>query len=425
MRQLINRVSSNPFVQGGAIVTVGNIVISILNYLFNSLAGKQLGPEGYGEIAAFFSYTAILTVPTSIIGSLIIRRLGQAGQDRVVYAHALEQWFLTRLRTWGFIAFIPVLAIPFLPSITNLSLASSTGLALLIPLVPLIMLYASMVQGLQLFIGYTIVLILAATIKLLGIIMVIPGIDALWRVIGFLLLSYVATWLISLYIVHKKKLPYIAITGHTIIRRIRDILSDRTLVISMFALLAITLLGNADVIAAKKVMDSQQSGLYSAWSLFAKMILYAGGPLSMVSYIFFSDIEKKAQHRKALLILTGLVAFGGVIAYGAYAFFGNTLLHFFLSNKFVSITPLLPYAAVFGTLYLLITMYTNYYVATQNPMSLIPALTIPLYFIAIVISRANFNSLITINCVYAILVALLLVGGFLLQKPATHFSTKE
>ncbi|MCR4326716.1 MAG: oligosaccharide flippase family protein [Candidatus Roizmanbacteria bacterium] len=416
MRQLIHRVSSNPFVQGGAIVTAGNIVISLLNYLFNSLAGKQLGPEGYGEIAAFFSYTAILTVPTSIIGSLIIRRLGQAGQDRVVYAHALEQWFLTRLRTWGFIAFIPILAIPFLPAITNLSLASATGLALIIPLVPLIMLYASMVQGLQLFIGYTTVLIVAATIKLLGIIIVIPGIDSLWRVIGFLLLSYIATWLISLYIVHKKKLPYIAITGHTIIRRIRDILSDHTLVISMFALLAITLLGNADVIAAKKVMNSQESGLYSAWSLFAKMILYAGGPLSMVSYIFFSDIEKKAQHRKALLILTSLVIIGGLLVYGAYSMLGDTLLHFFLSNKFSIIIPLLPYAALFGTFYLLVSIYTHYFVATQNSLSLIPAATIPFYFVAIVMNNASFNSLIATNCIYAVVVCLLMVGGFIFRK---------
>jgi len=416
MRHLIHRVSSNPFVQGGAVITVGNLATSLLNYLFNSLAGKQLGPSGYGEIATFFSYINILMVPTTIIGSLIIRRLGQAGQERVVYAHALEQWFLTRMQKLSLLAVLPVLAIPFLPAITNLSLASATGLALTIPLVPFIMLYTSMVQGLQMFGAITIIMFIVTIVKLLGIILPITGIDPLWRVVGFLLLSYVTTWLLSLYVAHRKKMPYIAVTGHTIIRRVRDILATPAVIMSMFALLSITLLGNADIIAAKKFMSSQESGLYSAWSLFAKMILYAGGPLTLVSYIYFSDINNKNQYRKALLLLSIFVIIGGITAYLAYTLFGNFIIRFFLSNKFNSITLVLPYAALFGTLYLLITIYTNYFVATQNSMSLIPALTIPFYFVAIIMSKATFNSLIAINCVYAIVVSLLLVGGFLLQK---------
>ncbi len=423
MRHLIHRVSSNPFVQGGALIAVGNLATSLLNYLFNSLAGKQLGPSGYGEIATFFAYINILMVPTTIIGSLIIRRLGQAGQERVVYAHALEQWFLTRMRKLSLLAVLPVLTIPFLPSITNLSLASATGLALIIPLVPLIMLYTSMVQGLQMFGAITFIMLVATIIKLLGIVIPITGIDPLWRVVGFLLLSYITTWVLSLSIAHRKKMPYIAVTGHTIIRRVRDILATPAVIMSMFALLSITFLGNADIIAAKKFMSSQQSGLYSAWSLFAKMILYAGGPLTLVSYIYFSDIDNKNQYRKALVLLSVLVVIGGILSYGAYTLFGHTLMQFFLSSKFNPIISTLPYAALFGTLYLLITIYTNYFVATQSSLSLIPALAIPFYFAAIIISKATFNGLIAINCIYTIVVTVLLVGGFLLQKQAMQDNT--
>src|SRR3990167_10800062 len=98
MKRFINKLLINRFFQGGMVLTSTNLILGFLNYLFNSLSGKLLGPAKYSEISALFSYLVIFGVPSAVIQTEIIRRLGQAGTDRLKLVKSWNEWYIKIIR---------------------------------------------------------------------------------------------------------------------------------------------------------------------------------------------------------------------------------------------------------------------------------------------------------------------------------------
>ncbi|PJC81260.1 hypothetical protein CO007_05560, partial [Candidatus Roizmanbacteria bacterium CG_4_8_14_3_um_filter_36_10] len=102
-KRWIKSAFNNKFVKGGLFFTLANFLGGFLNYLFNSLSGKLLGPAKYSEITALFSYLTIFSLPITVITVDIIRRLGEKGKLRLSYFKMGEDWFWQRIYHWRYL----------------------------------------------------------------------------------------------------------------------------------------------------------------------------------------------------------------------------------------------------------------------------------------------------------------------------------
>ena len=396
----------NKFVKGGVVFTLANIFVSLFNYLFNSLSAKALGPQGYGEIAALFAYLSIVSVPLGIISTLIIQKLGSVGETRAVYALSFDTWFRSRVRKWWFLFLLPILAIPIVPRITNLSLIASVGLSSIISITMLTGVYMALIQGLQLFISFSVLSIIQTLIKLIGAILVFWKLGNISTIIFFLVVGNVATYILARLRISSLQRAFTTCKHITFNKRIVHIMRRKQTIIAVCSLISIALLSNADIIFVKKFFSPADAGFYGVWSLFAKILIYIAGPLISVLFIFFADSQQKRTHGKLLTAITTIFLLGTAFSFVVYQQFGNVLLSLIANKSYSPVLNYLPMAALFGGLYGLITIYNNYFIAQNSKGALINTFTVPLYIVSLFIFGHTLQNVVWINIYYGAFVVI-------------------
>jgi len=409
MKALLDRLRKNKFVQGGAILTLAHYSASFLNYLFNSFAGKALGPDGFSEIAALFAYVNIFSIPMVIITTIIIRRLGHAGSQRNAVGKTFEKWFWMKSKRWLYFVPFVYISVFFLPAITNLSTMSSFTLVSLIILNLCAVLYISLLQGMHLFLQFSVATLLIAGFKFAGALGAYFEVGHLNFVYSCVIAGTLMPILYGKFALSKITIP--SKSTYSFEKNIRHILFQKQVIITALSLLSITMLGNLDIIYAKKIFSPEDAGLYSAWSLFAKIILYFIGPLNMISLIFFSAKETAHHRKKTMYSFLGLFSLAGIAMYVLYVVFGHSLIGLIFNEKFNAIYPLLGQAAIFGILYTFITIINNYFLSQNDRRSLIAVISVPFYMGGLILFGSSIDTLISVN----IWVAAVLFGVYFLN----------
>lgn len=412
MKKTISRAWKSEFVRGGALVTGASFLVNILNYFFNVLAARALGPSGFGEITALFSYTAIFSIPMTVMSLVVINKIGSKGEGARAFAGALQFWFFSKIKRWWYLGIPFILAIPFVPRITNLTMVSGYALLPFIALNFVLSFYNSLIQGLQLFMWVALLGLFTSVIKVSGATLVIAGVDGLATVIIFLLLSVLIPTIAGWALLNKRIVNGIGKQRQTAInKRLSHALINRYVIITFISILALTLFSNVDIIFVKKFFSPYAAGIYGSWSLFAKIILYAMGPISIISFIFFSDKKRERNHehvQNITLVLLGMVGIGSFIFYKYFSIF---IIHLFFGSKFDAVAPYLWAASLFGTFYTTITFLMNYFLAKRNNASLMLFFVMPVYFAALFLIPRTLVNIIMLNVYFsAFVVALYLVA---------------
>ncbi len=382
MKQTLNKLRSNTFVQGGFLFTVSNLLVGLINYFFNFLAGRALGPVGYGEIAAMFSYIVILNIPIGVISMLLIQKIG-AAEDPESYTIALQKWLKLKLRRWWFLLVLMLAVTPFVPGLTNLTPIAGYALPLLLLLSFLGAFYNGAIQGLHLFAWFSVLSILGAIIKLGGALFAIAGIGGLKSVVLLIVLSTVISFILGVVIFERHIRGKVADVPDKL-KRIRDIFKDKQLWYTTGATGILTLLNNIDIIYVKKMFPAEEAGIFGAWALFAKMILYAIGPLLTLSFIFFSSKKNEKYHHAVFIGAFLLFIIGGIAANFFYGMFGRLMIESLFGEKFLSLYPYIEWASLFGIGYVMMMFMMNYFLAKKSIVSLVPAILFPVYLGALI-----------------------------------------
>lgn len=415
MRRTIHKVWGNEFFKGGALITFASFVANILNYFFNVLAARALGPAGFGEISALFSYTAVFSIPMMVMSLVIINKIGARGNQAHSFALSLQEWFQHKLKKWSIVAIPAVLAIPFIPGFTNLTPISGYALIPYIVLNFLVAFYSSIMQGLQLFVWFSVITILTSTLKLSGALLVVAGVDGLTTVVVFLILSALLPN-VAAYVILKKNSRHNKIILEKIDKRLSHALFNRYVIITALSILAITLFNNIDVIFVKKFFTATSAGIYSSWSLFAKIILYFMGPLSLVSFIFFSDKNSEKNHERILNLTLVILLFVGIASFLFYRYLSLEIIRLLFGNKFDAVAPYMASASLFGTFYTTSSFVNNYFLAKKSNFSLMLFVLIPLYFILLFLIPRSLGSIISLNIYFsgAIMAVYLVAYGWVI-----------
>jgi O-antigen/teichoic acid export membrane protein len=196
-------------------------------------------------------------------------------------------------------------------------------------------------------------------------------------------------------------------------KRILHILSDKVLIITTISVLALTLFNNVDIIIVKKFFSGYDAGIYASWSLFAKIILYFIGPVSMVSFIFFTSNKDTTKEHRALQGSLIILAFIGICSYIGYTYFGKPMIHLFFGTKFDAVIPYLSQASLFGTFYTAITFINNYFIAKKNKAALILPAIIPFYAGALILQRQSIESILQVNVWFGAVTTLIYLGMYI------------
>lgn len=413
----IKKLSENKFFRGGILLTAATFVVGPLNYLFTSLSGKILGPSGYSEIAALFSYLGIFSVPLSVINTDVIRRLGAKRENRFDVFGKWENWLWQKIRRWKFFIIPYIFLIPAVSYITNLSTPFSFTLLILSLLSFLGVFYLAALQGLHLFFAFAALAIISVIIKLLGPIFIFFKIDGLSTISVFLILSSLSTILLAKFILSKYSISTLnQVSSHA--PAIKEIIFRKEIYITILSMLGITLLSNLDIVYVKKFFPPDTAGIYAAWSLFAKIVLYILSPVTSVSFIFFSSKKEETWHSRGLAFSICLCLFVGILLYITYFFLGDFVVKLIFNNQYVSIISFLPSAAIFGSLYTFIIMLNNLALAKNSLTSLVSIIFIPLYFFSLLYFGKNIQNVISINIIIAAFISVVYISFTLLKKLA-------
>lgn len=423
MRKKITALANHPFIQGGVILSFANIVTGFLNYFFNSLSAKTLGPSGYGEITALFSYLVVFSVPLGVISTDLIRRIGHLKSNQSGTILGWETWIWQKIYYWRGLVIPYFLLALFIPRLTNLSLFSSFALLIFILLAFIGTFYNATIQGLQLFFlaaGFSIVSVL---LKLIGPILVNFHLGGANLIISIMLIGTIIMVPIYQIIIRKKLKSTLNLTDYKepLNKRIKSLFTNRNIILTTLSLLAITLFSNFDMMFAKKFFNSETAGLYGAWNLLAKIVLYAAGPLSGLSFVYFANQSYKKQHRQSLVFLIiGIIVIGGLM-FTAYSLFGTLIINLLFNKNYFGVVNYLPQAAIFGCLYTLISFLNGYFLANSSHYSLILAIIFPVYFISLLLFGRSFSGLINLNLIFAATTFIIYFIA-LFQVPSFHES---
>jgi len=402
MRKKISALAKHPFVQGGIILTFSNIITGFLNYLFNSLSAKALGPAGYGEITTLFSYLVVFSVPLGVISTDLIRRIGYLKSDKTNTILGWESWIWKKIYQWRLLIVPYCLLTLIIPRLTNLSLFSSIALLIFIFLAFIGTFYNATIQGLQLFSIAAGLSIVSVLLKLVGPLLVSFHFGGVNLVIAVLVIGSFLLLPVYQIIIHKKLInnQEKSITPVPLNKRIISLFINQNIIITTLSILAITLFNNFDMMFAKKFFTSEMAGLYGAWNLLAKIVLYAGGPLSGLSFVFFSNQSYKKQHKKSLLFIIVGVFFVGVIMLVTYSLFGKLIVSLLFNNNYFVVINFLPQAAIFGCFYSLISIINGFFLANNSRYSLIITFLFPVYFISLILFGRSFSGLVNLNLLF-------------------------
>lgn len=408
MKKVLDGLINNRFVRGGSVLMITSFVVGFLNYLFNSLSGKFLGPGGYAEIAAYAAYLTIFSIPIQVITADLIRRLGQKGEKKLSYLKNWEKFLISKIFKWGFL-FIPYFLSSFIvKDFLNLTLPFTLTLFFVLAASFISVFYLSSLQGIHAFFWYSFIVVFATLVKLTGPILVYLKIDGLLTIALFLGISAFIPILLGKIILGnllKKIIP----ADKTSYQRISSMFFNKSILILFLTFFFLNFLNNIDVVIVKKLFSQNVAGLYGAWSLFAKMIFYLAGPLIAISYIFFSDIDQKKTHLKGLTAGVFMIFIFGIVMFFVYKTFGNFLILLIFNEKYLSISQYLPLAALFGTSFTLINVLSAYFIARGSTYTLISVMLIPFYIFFLFLSRNSISTIMIVTVTFSILISILLI----------------
>lgn len=420
MKKKIKAAWENNFFKGGIFITGSSFVINFFNYLFNSIVGRSLGPEGLSEIAALFSYLAIFSIPISIISMIVIQRISSAPSS-AVYARQVELYFISSLKKYWFLIVAMFCFSPFLSKWLNLSNISAFAFVPILILTIYFGLYQALMQGLQLFTAISIFGLIITGLKLTGAFVTFFTPAGYIAIVAFFLISLMAASGLGYYEVHKvfvrrkvhdvKALPYTA----------GRILQNSQFIVTVISVIALTLFNNIDIVFVRQFLTAQESGLYNSWSIFSRIVFYVIGPTTSLSFVYFAQGKEQPRQDKVLLYSLVLLGVFGIVAYIGYTMFASYLVKLVFGEKFLSVTPLLGSASIFGILYSVIIYLNNFFLARRSRFALILPIIIPVYVVVLLLVPRSIEMYVKVNIANAVVI----IGLYLVAVVKMIFIDKK
>lgn len=394
---MLNRLLANKFLRSSATYTVVSFLASFIAYLINVVIARSFTLADYGEYVSAFSYLIFLGVPFSALGLIVIERIGRADiADRENVAVSIEKWLEHEVAR-----FTPILILlaGVLGSAMyfrgNMSLVAICFVFLHTFLSIFAIFYGSVLQSYKTFSQVGIYTISTTIIKfVLSIIVIVVAPQLFWLFFVFLL-SDSLSYLIGRKMIRVTKVP--SQMKQISFSKVRHYARRKSILVPLFTTLGLVGLANIDVVLVKKFFDSDTAGLYASLSVIGKIIFYLAAPLASVAFTYFTGSDSKDQTSKILLLLTVILGLGGLAAAALYVLFPELIITIIFGQKYLRVSHLIGLAAIFGTIYSLVNLYVQYFIAKKSSFAYLGILAVVFQTIGIYIFHQSLYNVMMVN----------------------------
>lgn len=398
----------------------GNGVASFLAFLFNFLVVKALSVANYGEYTGLTAYLGFLTAPLTIIAIMITRKVSQEETAaRPVMAAKIMHLSATWLKKSGWLIFAAAVLGIILAKTANFSNFFSAPVIIVLLLLSLLTtIFTAILTGWQAFASLVIISIIVALFKLTGGWGALQLSDTLESVYLVMLAAATLQMILNWWLIRKKIRKQV--TGKVTLthdqRSWWEYGKKRSLWVPLVGVVTTSALISVDMMTVKMVTTPDFAGAFGLYALFGKILLYASNPLINVAFTFFNQPSEEKQKKQVFVVATGLILLFVLGMIGLYKLYPELLIMIVGKSDYLLLAPWLWLAAIFGGLYSIALLLTQYLIA-KNRRLVFLGLLIPLGQIAaIYFHHQTLNQVMLINIIACIALISVYSVGFYYKK---------
>jgi len=348
-------------------IFITSSIVNVINFFYQVLMGRILGPSGYGELSTLISLLFISGAITGTFQTSVTRYV--CAYNAQNNAYKIKNFFIKiTIRFFLLSCIIFILLFLLLKPITSfLNMESSLPLIILGVIIiegSLASVITGAIQGMGRFKALGFNSILNTSLKLiLGILFVYLGFKSFGAVIGIMLATLIAylVFFLSLRDVLRLKIP--GNVGSSI-----DIKNFyKSTIMILVSTILITLISYFDVVLVKHFFSAENTGYFSAASQIGRIILFFSGAIGIVIFPRFTEkFEKKERLRgtflKSFFILLATSIFFLVI----YYFFPEIITKLMYGTIFKDASKLIFLYGLFMTLVSFINLQIFYFISIKK-----------------------------------------------------------
>ena len=332
----LKRLKKSEFFKGSiillALINVGNV----LNYLYQIIMARMLGPGDYGILAVLISLTYIFAIPTIAIQTGLAKKISRLNSKKEYgKMKGLFYYFLKRLFFVSIIIFMlfVVLAI-FISEPLGIALWLLVLTGLLIVASFIYPIAAGSLQGLKKFseLGWNTILIFGFKL-ILAILLVFFGFRVYGAVLGFVL---------SIFIGFIFAIPYLKEIFKSKKEVVKESLFSKENILIFSSMLVFVLMYSIDVILAKIFFSPEITGQYAVISVLGKIILFSTMSVGNAMFPITSEkhqsgagtqgVFKKALWAVSIICIISIILLSG---------FANQILNLLFGEAYVALSGLM------------------------------------------------------------------------------------
>jgi len=379
----------------------GSMVANVLNYGYHLVIGRQVSVSVYGEAESIISLIAIVSVPATTLAMVATKYAAACKADNNKKG-SREIWLYLNKNIFKFGLPIFVLMVFLTPVIGNFLNIESNWALSVVWLVMYVSFFNAINNGLlsgwQKFKKSSISSMTFAVIRLLsGGVLVGAGL-ALGGIVGSMILAVVAVYVVTFFML---KINILKKTNdlETHCESKVDFQALKKFIIPVFfGNLAITILGNADMVLAKHNLDEFSAGQYGALFVVAKIIFFGTGVVASVLFSMSSEKNHKGDSSKNIL-QTALVLVLVASGCATLIYFINPalILSFLYGSKYASVAPYLGWFAIAVSLFSVANVIFQYLLSKHRTQVAYALLTIAIIMVlSIVVFGSSISAIIAI-----------------------------
>lgn len=393
----MSNLTTNTIIRSGAIVLIVTLVAHTMNYGFNILMTRFLVPNDYAALVTIVSLISIVGIPLRTATTVASKYTSFVLRGYKDYLNATLLLGIGVLSVYLFL--IPALSV---------SLAIPWRAFLLIG--PIILLAPSLSMNMGLLEGLRKVWLFSgipageALMKLGCAIILTSAGYAFLGALGAISITIAISWLVSTgYILYAhRKAPHTELSSSHIPNEWK-----KSALVILLSSIAIALLGNMDIIAAKHFFSAEIAAQYSVLAVISRVVSY--GSLMMIPILFPAMAQAVTTHNARLLFRKGtwIGTFVSVAILALLALYPTEIITLLPGSRYANIAPYLVYGGTATALWSLSQIFVSYFIAINTSRFLTPLTCITvLELVAMLIFHNSIQEiLIILNSCQAILLA--------------------
>jgi O-antigen/teichoic acid export membrane protein len=359
---MLNKIRNNAFAWNSFVLFSGSMVNNILNYIFHLVVGRMVSVTVYGETESLISLMSIISVPAATLVMVMTKYAAECkAQDDKKRSYQLLRYFNRKVMRYGTPVFLlTILLTPYISRFLNIE----SNIPLIIVWTSMLLsLFSSgasgMLSGWQKFKEAGWAAIGGGGIKLVSALIFIPlGLKLNGLMFSFFL-SAVATYVIAL--ICLKFIFEAGKNGNQEIDKPNFGSIKSTIAAFFMGNLAITALGNLDMVLAKHNLDDISAGQYGALTIVSKIIFFATGVIASVLFSMSAEHNHRSGNTKKLFFQAfSLMFVVSLISVAVYFIAPKLILSLLFGVKYNDVASYLGWFAILVVLFSLVNLTLQY-----------------------------------------------------------------